>query len=195
MLPALFDEANKLRRFTVEVMRCLADDGIASVLADFPGCNESRRPLDTQTLEGWRHAALAAAGHFEATHVLTLRGGALLAPTDMPGWNYAPIAGRQVLRPMLRARTLSAREAGTEETTGGLAQLGRSEGIELAGWSLGRDLFRELEAADLPSQSAQVRIEQDALGGSGLWLRAEPGESREQAEALAAAVGQGMQEA
>ncbi|AKM07417.1 hypothetical protein [Pelagerythrobacter marensis] len=191
-MPALFDEANKLRRLTVEVMRRLAEDGIGTVLADFPGCNESRRPLTAQTLEGWRQAALAASDHFGASHVLTMRGGALLAPADMPGWNYAPIAGRQVLRPMLRARTLSAREAGAEETIRDLELLGRSDGIELAGWTLGRALFCALETATLPDESAQMRIEQDMIGGSGLWMRAEPGESRDQADALAAAIAQGI---
>ena len=96
VLPALFDEANKLRRLTVEVMRRLDGAGVDSVLPDLPGCNESRQPLEAQTLDHWREAARAAATHCGATHVLTLRGGALTAPSELPGWAYSPVAGRQV---------------------------------------------------------------------------------------------------
>src|SRR5690606_5543019 len=86
VLPALFDEANKLRRLTVEVMQRLDGAGIDSVLPDLPGCNESRQPLEAQSLDHWRQCAVAAAAHFSATHVLTLRGGVLVAPPEMPGW-------------------------------------------------------------------------------------------------------------
>lgn len=195
VLPALFDEANKLRRLTVEVMQRLDLAGIASVLPDLPGCNESRQPLEAQSLDHWRQCAVAAAEHFSATHVLTLRGGALVAPSPMPGWNYAPVAGRQVLRAMLRARTIAAREAGRDETIDALQQRGRSEGVELAGWHLDPALFSQLEDAAPQPDSAQAAIEQAAVGGSGLWLRAEPDESPEQAEALAAIVAAGRAEA
>jgi hypothetical protein len=188
VLPAFFDEANKLRRLTVEVMRRLADAGIATVLPDLPGCNESRQPLEAQTLDHWRQAARAAADHFEASHVLTVRAGALVAPPEMAGWNYAPVGGRQVLRSMLRARTIAAREAGIEETIGTLEEQGRSKGIELAGWTLGAAMFRALEEAAPAAETAQAKIAQDALEGGGLWLRAEPGESAAQADGIAAAV-------
>jgi hypothetical protein len=52
--PAWFDEANKLRRFTVEVMRRLDNAGIDSFLPDLPGCNDSLAPAALQTLPGWR---------------------------------------------------------------------------------------------------------------------------------------------
>ena len=192
VLPALFDEANKLRRMTVEVMRRLDLAGIDGVLPDLPGCNDSLQPLAAQTLAHWRHAAQAAAVHFGATHVLTLRGGALSAPPALPGWNYAPLAGRQVLRAMLRARTIAAREAGREETTEGLQELARAEGIELAGWQLGAAMFAQLEEAPPPADSAQAAIDQASVGGSGLWLRAEPDEDARQADALAAIVATGL---
>ncbi len=190
ILPAWFDEANKLRRQTVEVMRRLDLSGIDCVLPDLPGCNESLAKLPEQTLEGWRAAAAAAAEHFKASHVLTLRAGALLAPADLPGWRYAPIAGRQVLRPMLRARTVASREAGRSERTEDLQALGRNEGIELAGWQIGKEMFGVLETAEPVTDL--VEIEQGALGGPGLWLRAEPDEDAEQADALAAMLAIGM---
>lgn len=190
VLPAWFDEANKLRRQTVEVMRRLDLSGIDSVLPDLPGCNESEAPLAEQTLAGWREAASAASVHFRATHVLTLRAGAMLAPVTLPGWRYAPISGRQVLRAMLRARTIAAREAGRAERSEDLAAIGRSRGIELAGWHLSAALFAALEAA-APAADL-LEIDQASVGGAPLWLRAEPGEAPEQADALAAIVAIGL---
>lgn len=192
VLPALFDEANKLRRLTVEVMRRLDLAGVDSVLPDLPGCNESRQRLETQTLDHWREAARAAAAHFGASHVLTLRGGVLVAPPEMSGWAYAPVAGRQVLRAMLRARIIAAREAGREETTEALQAQARAEGIELAGWKLGAAMFAQLEQAALQPDAAQVAIDQSAIGGGGLWLRAEPDEDASQADALAAMLVDGL---
>ena len=161
VLPALFDEANKLRRLTVEVMRRLDLAEIDSVLPDLPGCNESRQPLGTQTLAHWRQSAVAASTRFGATHVLTLRGGALIAPGDMPGWAYAPVAGRKVLRAMLRARTIAAREAGREETIEALQEQARAEGIELAGWKLGAAMFAQV--LDDARPGTRLVLDADAL--------------------------------
>lgn len=190
VLPAWFDEANKLRRQTVEVMRRLALSGIACVLPDLPGCNESEAALAEQTLESWRAAAAAAAAHFRATHVLAIRAGVLLVPNDLPGWTYAPTGGKQVLRGMLRARTIAAKEAGRIEKTEDLQDIARRDGIELAGWRIGADMFRALEDAE-PTGSLTV-VEQSDVGGGALWLRAEPDESPEQADALAAIVAIGL---
>ena len=102
ILPALFDEANRLRRFTVATMRQLASLGIASVLPDLPGCGESLWPLEAQDLTRWRAAAMAATAHFNTSHVLTIRGGVCLAPPGLPGWHYAPQAASAQLRQLLR---------------------------------------------------------------------------------------------
>lgn len=192
IVPALFDEANRMRRFTVEVMRRLDAAGIDSILPDLPGANESMASLDAQSLGGWRAAMAAAAAHFGATHLLAIRGGCLLAPDALPGWLHAPAKGGSILRQMLRARTLAAREAGREETRDGLTTLALTEGIELAGYRIGAQLFADLEEAEATQREGLSIIEQAMLGGSGLWLRAEPGESREQADALAAIVAMGM---
>ena len=174
IIPALFDEANRLRRFTVEVMRRLAGAGIDCFLPDLPGCNESTAPLVHQTPSDWQLAMIGAAEHFRASHILAIRGGALVAPAHLPGWHYAPTTGASQLRQMLRARIISAREAGREETQDSLLTQGREQGLTLAG------------------TEAQSTISQDMLGGPGLWLRAEPGENREQADALAAIIAMGL---
>lgn len=192
IVPPLFDEANRLRRLTVETMRRLDAAGIDSVLPDLPGCNESLASLETQTLSGWRSAMVAAARHFRATRVLAIRGGGLLVPQALSGWRYAPVNGATILRQMLRMRILAAREAGREETQAGLLEAGLTEGLELAGYPLCAAMVAELNAATPPDGTNQTLIGQDMLGGSGLWLRAEPGEDAAQADALAAVISLGM---
>lgn len=186
--PAWFDEANKLRRFTLEVMRGLDAGGIDSFLPDLPGCNESLAPLAEQTMSGWRAAMDAAARALGATHVLAIRAGALAAPPDLPGWRYAAQSGPKLLRAMLRARVIAAREAGISTTSEALLTAGSSEGLVLGGWSIGPAMLRELREADLPGAHAQREITQAALGGRSLWLRAEPDEDAGQAAALVALV-------
>ncbi|MEM8723935.1 MAG: hypothetical protein AAGE86_00290 [Pseudomonadota bacterium] len=188
VLPAWFDEANKLRRFTVEVMRRLDGAGVDSFLPDLPGCNESLAPLAEQTIETWREAALAAAEAASATHLLTIRSGALIAPPDLSGWRYAPHPGAKLLRGMIRARTIAAREQGLEETSEHLMELGLRQGLSLGGWNIGPQMIKELEATEAGASDTQVEIAQSTLGGPGLWLRAEPDENAAQADALAAII-------
>ena len=192
ILPPLFDEHNKFRRQAVEIMRRLDTQGIDTFLPDLPGCNESLSPLRDQSLASWRTAAEAAAAHFSATQVLAIRGGALLAPATLFCWSYAPSKGRQILRAMIRARTIAAREAGREEKADALLAEGRAQGLELAGWTLGAEMIAQLEQAE-PATGKNTRlIEQVELGGSPLWLRAEPDDDPAQADALAALVADGM---
>lgn len=183
--PAWFDEANKLRRFTLEVMRRLDHAGIDCFLPDLPGCNESPAPLAEQTLEGWRACATAAALSLNATHVFTIRAGALVAPAGLPGWYYAPQSGPKLLRGMIRARTIAARESGISETSDGLLAIGRSKGLMLGGWHIGPAMFAALESAEPALAPKQNEIAQTMLDGPGLWLRAEPDEDSAQADALA----------
>ncbi len=188
ILPAWFDEANKLRRFTLEVMRRLDNAGIDSLLPDLPGCNESLAPLADQTLEGWRAAAEAAAAALGATHVLAIRAGALVAPAGLPGWHYAAQSGPKLLRGMIRARIITAREARISETSESLLAMGRSEGLMLGGWQISAEMLRALESAEPVLAAGQQDIAQSLLGGPGLWLRAEPSEDSAQADALAAII-------
>ena len=188
VLPALFDEANKTRHLLVEAMRRLDGAGIDSFLPDLPGCNESPAPLEAQTLGKWRAAAQAAAKHFKATHLLTVRAAAILAPPSLPGWRYAPTGGATVLRALLRARVVSAREAGEDVTTEALLENGRKNGLDLAGYRLGAPLVRDLEGAMLPDSGKLADIAQGTVGGGAPWLRAEPDFDPVQADALAAIV-------
>ncbi|MGH6785232.1 MAG: hypothetical protein ACREBO_00220 [Novosphingobium sp.] len=192
ILPALFDEANKLRRLTVEVMRRLDAAGIDAILPDLPGTGESLADPAAQTLTGWTAAALAAVNHFRATHLLALRGGGLVLPQVAPGWHYAPVKGASLLRLMLRARVFAAREAGREETHDALLAQGLDEGLELNGYAMGAAMLGELSAAAPPERPGVTVIEHELVGGSPLWLRAEPDEDRDQADALAAVLAMGL---
>jgi hypothetical protein len=192
VLPALFDEANKTRHLAVEAMRRLNSANIDCVLPDLPGCNESLAPLEAQTLSGWRAAAQEAARFFDATHLLTIRAGAILAPPGLPGWRYAPIGGSTALKALLRARTIAAREAGRDETSEGLLERGRREGLELAGYRLGPAMVAELDAAQLPDSGRLSDIDHKTVGGVAPWLRAEPDFDSAQADALAAILAIGL---
>lgn len=190
IVPALFDEANRLRRLTVEVMRRLDLAGIDSMLPDLPGCNESLQKLEIQTPTIWREAIATASTHFGATHVLGMRGGAMLTPARLPGWHYAPTKGASILRQLIRARILTSREAGISETLDSLLRLGLEQGLELGGFGFGPAFLSQFQRL-APSEGA-VTIDQDTIGGGSLWLRAEPDEDRDQADALAAILAIGM---
>lgn len=184
IIPALFDEGHRMRRLCVDVMRRLGGSGINCILPDLPGTNESKADLGTLALADWLAAASAAASHFDATHVLSIRGGGLVVPADLPGWRYGPIKGASLLRTLIRARVLSSREAGREENGEGLLIEAQEHGIELAGYRLSAAMVQQLRAAQPNAELAE--IEQDLLGGSPLWLRAEPDADAAQADALAA---------
>lgn len=192
IVPALFDEANRMRRLTVEVMRRLDNAGVDSFLPDLPGCNESLQALESQTPEVWRDAVAAAAKHFRASHVLGIRGGALLLPAALPGWRYAPVNGASALRQLLRARIIASREAGITETQEGLLAAAGEQGLELAGYRFSAEFIRTFQSLTPTISASLTEIGQDMLGGGGLWLRAEPGEDREQADALAAILAIGI---
>ena len=181
IVPALFEEANRTRRLLAETMRALAARCVASVLPDLPGCGESLAPLEAQSLASWRAATATAAAHFEATHCLAVRAGALCAPA-LPGWHLEPTA--TVLRPLLRARVVAERESGGNATMDELLASGRARGLELAGYRLGAQMVGDLDAAAMAPDTHHVLTIGD-LDGSALWRRAEPGEDPAMAAALA----------
>lgn len=190
--PALFDEGHKLRRFTAEVMRRLDGAGIDCFLPDLPGLNESEQDLALIEPEDWRMALEAAARHFEATHILAIRGGGLVLPGKLGGWHYGPVKGASLLKTMLRARIIASREAGREELLDALMQQGLAMGLELAGYSLSGEMLRQLGELVPGKQPGITAIEHEVIGGGPLWLRAEPDEDRAQADALAAIIAVGV---
>lgn len=192
VIPPLFDEANKFRRQLVEIMHRLDLSGIDSVLPDLPGTNDSLFAQAEVTLDILRAAAVAASQHFRATHCFCVRFGAIYAPTELPGWRYAPIAGRNAVRGLLRARTIASQESGNKETMAELSTLAAMQGIVAAGWEIGSKFYNDLVESEVPPAPLSIDIDHETLGGSPLWLRAEPDEDPEQADALAAIIAIGL---
>lgn len=184
IVPALLDDGHRMRRLCVDVMRRLDGSGIDSCLPDLPGANESRVRLEDINLLDWATAMSAAANHFGATHVLAVRGGGLIAPPGLRGWHYGRVTGASLLRTLIRAQVLSSRENDREENGEDLLKNAQKNGIELAGYRLGATMVQQLQAACPPQGLAE--LDQELVGGSPLWLRAEPDADGAQADALAA---------
>lgn len=177
IVPPLFDEMNRVRRMLVQAMRTLAGRGAGSMLIDLPGCNESGADLWRQDLKSWTEAVGVAASQLGATHIASLRGGALIdhAAPVLPHWRMAPAKGSSLIKTMIRARIAGDREAGRGATEAGLMASAQQGPIELVGYRLGPEMVAGLSEA-LPETlpSLIVRTLGQDVEGSPLWMRAEP---------------------
>ena len=189
IVPPLFDEMNRVRAVLVGAMRELARHGVTALLPDLPGCNESLAPVVEQTVESWTRAMTAAAESFSATHIASIRGGALVVDDiALPQWRLAPVKGASLLKTMLRTRIASDREAGHLTTVDSLMTYAQSGPTELSGYLLGADMLAGLDAAVPDSGGTEVPLGEGPgqLRGKPLWLRAEPQEDANMSAALAA---------
>lgn len=189
IIPPLFDEMNRVRRMLLEAMRVLAMRGSSSLLPDLPGCNESSADMSVQTVASWQEAMAAAASELNATHVASLRGGALIdGAIDLPHWRLAPVKGSSLLKTMLRTRIAADKEAGKATTAEQLMAEARTSPIELSGYLLGHVMLDSLDKAE-PVVLADAReVALSDIDGSPLWLRAEPGDDPTMSAGLAAAL-------
>ncbi len=188
ILPPLFEEANRTRFFLVEIMRGLAARGIASVMPDLPGTNDSPIATVDARFADWL-AAIAALPVPLAT--ISLRGGALLdaaAATDRH-WRFAPETGARLIRDMVRSTAMTSPLKANE-----LEMAARTVPSVLAGNAIHPELFVALEAA-MPANAVNcrtVRLEDDPgdadarVTGTPLWRRAEPDHDPTLAAALVA---------
>jgi hypothetical protein len=188
IVPPLFDEMNRVRRMLAQAMRDLAGRGVGSMLLDLPGCNESGAALEVQSLATWHEAVADAAAQLGATHIASLRGGALVDDsTALPQWRLAPAKGASLLKTMIRTRIAGDKEAGKATTEAELLAIAKTAPIELAGNLLGPAMVAELGTAE-PAMRSNLTIR--ALGqditGSSLWLRAEPQDDPAMSAAIAA---------
>jgi hypothetical protein len=193
IVPPLFEEANRTRRTLVLAMRALAAHGLGALLPDLPGQNDSLVPTHRVDLGQWR-AALAAVVAAETAPVViaSVRGGALIdaVPGPIGWWRLAPVTGAGILRPMLRSRVASDREAGVASNSEALLAAAATEPLELAGNRLSPAMIAQLQAAApqpvSPLRERALGSGDGALAGTPLWLRAEPGEDAALAAAMAA---------
>ncbi|QIG80695.1 hypothetical protein [Stakelama tenebrarum] len=192
----LFEEANRVRAFTVTILRALAERGVAGVLPDVPGQGESLDPTHTLTLararEGFAAAAAVPLGEGRTVYGFAIRSGALLdGEAQLAGrWHFAPMTGADQLRELTRARQAAAREAGESFDAASLKTA--TEPVEMAGNFLSPLLLAEMpDAAPVTDGVRTVRLETDArpadhkIAGAPLWRRAEPDNDPALAELLA----------
>lgn len=187
----LFEEANRTRAFAVAILRGLAERGIAGVLPDLPGTGESSKRLEEITISDWPEALTSVIGG--NAHVAAMRGGCLIAG-NVPArshWYFAPQTGEAVVRELVRARQIAAKEGGEAFDPAEIEQDGGP--LEFAGNRLPRPLLRALAASepDMAAPCRVVRLEGDSasadlhVAGSPLWRRAEPDNDPALALALA----------
>jgi pimeloyl-ACP methyl ester carboxylesterase len=176
-LPPLFEEMNRTRAFVAAIMRRLAGEGFGCWLPDLPGTGESRQALADTVWDDWAGAASHAAacvGTLAGT--VSVRGGGLLdsLPAAPCRWRFAPATGASLARDLARAGLMS-------ESGGG-------------GYAPSPALLDSLSAAEpeATSRIRTVRLATDRaeaelkVEGPPLWRRAEPQNSPELAETLAA---------
>jgi pimeloyl-ACP methyl ester carboxylesterase len=174
VLPALFEEANRMRRFSVCVMRLLAAQQIGTILPDLPGAGESQTKLSDVTLGDWCDAVSALSSNVWGS--IAIRGGALLDKPLRNRWQLSPESGERLLRDMVRATALSA---GVSPSN--LAAQARKEPTRLAGNLLNPALYTALSEA-MTLDGAHVSPDE----GPKLWRAAEPSDDPEFARRVAA---------
>lgn len=192
IVPPLFEEANRTRRTLVLAMRALAALQFAAVIPDLPGQNESLVALETVDLARWQSALAAVAHEIDGPVIIaSLRGGALIDHRAAAAgwWRLAPASGTALLRTLLRARVSADREAGVKSSLDSLQQTARREALLLAGNRLSPAMMAQLANTEpqpvTPLRSVSLGTGPDAIPGTPLWLRAEPGEDAAMAHAIA----------
>ncbi|BBB09234.1 hypothetical protein [Sphingopyxis sp. EG6] len=192
-VPPLFEEANRTRRTLVLAMRALARHGLAAVLPDLPGQNESLVPLAQTDLHRWQEALAEVSATLDGPVIIaSLRGGALIdhRASAAAWWRLAPIGGASLLRTLMRARVAADREAGLTSSLDSLQAEAATAPLLLAGNLLSPAMMGQLGSAAVepvaPLRTVTLGSGADAIAGTPLWLRAEPGEDGAMAEAIAA---------
>lgn len=189
IVPPLLEELNRTRKLLSDLMRLLAERGIASHLPDLPGTGESTRPLEAVAWRDWRDAVAAAAVACRATALFSLRGGTLLDDAAQVArmMRFSPVEGKRLLRDLVRSRSVTDSEFDAEAQ-----QRVFERTTWLGGYPLTAGLAAALRAA-APADTGAVtlRLEGDAapadahVAGTPLWRRAEPSGSPELAASLA----------
>lgn len=192
-VPPLFEEANRTRRTLVLAMRALAADGFAALLPDLPGQNDSLVPLEQVDLTTWQSALADIAATIDGPLIIaSLRGGTLIDHHAKAAawWRLAPVGGASLLRTLLRARVAADREAGLTSSLDSLQTEAATAPLLLAGNRLSPAMMAQLGAAETqpvaPRRTVTLGTGADAVAGTPLWLRAEPGEDSAMAAAIAA---------
>ncbi|WP_137753169.1 hypothetical protein [Sphingopyxis sp. L1A2A] len=192
-VPPLFEEANRSRRTLVLAMRALAADGFAAQLPDLPGQNESLVPLAEVDLARWQDALTKTAAAIDGPLIVaSLRGGTLIdhSANAAARWRLAPVSGASLLRTLMRARVAADREARLTSSLDSLQANAVTAPLLIAGNLLSPAMMAQLGSAEArpvaPLRTVTLGSGAEAIAGTPLWLRAEPGEDAAMAAAIAA---------
>ena len=191
IIPPLFEEANRTRRTLVLTMRALAAQGFAAILPDLPGQNESLLPLVDVDLNRWQEAVAEIVAEIDGPVIVaSVRGGALIDHVAKAAawWRLAPVGGASLLRTLMRSRVSADREAGLTSSLESLQAEAKTAPLLLAGNRLSPAMVAQLGVSEAQAVEPlrSIGLGADGIVGTPLWLRAEPGEDAEMAEAIAA---------
>lgn len=164
-VPPFGEEMNKCRRQVTETADLLVDAGYAVLSLDLFGTGDSEGDFQEATWALWRDnvvsaIAWSAAKGLPVHAVIATRLGCALAMEALEEAQHAvrftalwqPVeSGRQFMTQFLRLRVAaSMMQAGDKVTVEDLkARLARDEAIEVAGYLLGGELWRAVEALEL----------------------------------------------
>lgn len=169
-LPPFGEEMNRCRSLVATQARSFARAGFSCTLIDFYGTGDSQGQLCDASLAVWKDNVQQAVDALqrESTAPLILWGmrlGGLLAleyagaasprPSDIILWqpvNSAPVYVTQVLRQ--RVASLMVRDLPPETTKDIRQRLLDGENVEVAGYTLGGALVRDIEAIDVSQMSS-----------------------------------------
>ena len=162
VLPALFEEANRMRQFTVSIMRNLASRGIGTILPDLPGTGESETALCDTVFDDWNDAVVALSRSVWGS--VSFRGSALLDHNFKKRWQFAPEAGERLLRDLARATAFSGGNSVAD-----LEHQARTRPTRLAGNLLSPEMYLALHDAQVVGGAHICDVP-----GPKLWRAAEP---------------------
>ncbi len=162
ILPALFEEANRMRRVTVSVMRNLASRDIGTILPDLPGTGESETALCDTVFHDWNDAVVALSKGVWGS--VSFRGGALFDSNIKKRWQFAPETGERLLRDLARATAFSG-----DISVADLERQARTRPTRLAGNLLSPVTYLALYDAKVVGDAHISNVP-----GPKLWRAAEP---------------------
>jgi exosortase A-associated hydrolase 2 len=175
------EEMNKSRRMVALGARRLAGAGFEVVLFDLHGCGDSAGELCNATWQGWVEevrTVLAESPDSLAggTWLWGLRAGALLATAAIDGGKARPnlllwqpvLSGNQHLQQFLRLESAAAMIRGDAHLRGTNLRelLASGESVEVAGYEIGAELARGMDASRLRLPSGYP--------GNVVWLEVSP---------------------
>lgn len=170
-LPPLFEELNRTRHLLNLTCDHLALAGVTSWIIDLPGCGESDGEMN---VAAWVAAVKNVMDQLEPGAIFAMRGGALLAPSQVQRIFFAPIRkGQTILRDLIRAQNITDRQ--NNVTRHYETCLTQEETVDLLGYRVTPELARDLAQLNLDGDDyQQITLDQHGREPPAPWLHAEP---------------------